>query len=373
MRAHATLGGGVRVRVAEAFEMQLGVGRVLARREAREMTVAHRDRLDIQRTMLAAKFEPRAEGNLIAHEQPMIRRHRHDAAAVREPPCDDLRKMFAVEQSHERARPVLARQLAIDLLNRGEELRGQGVHEFGEHRAIEDGDIFNRPKAAQRREAPRRLRARAAIRVAGRAVRRVRAREAMARGGREFDGDLPECVGPRRGPRLAEEFAAQFAERAELRLAEMKRLRALRVGVHEHEQAVAGIGGFAVQRVHRRIERAQTREPRAVEKRGMLGEELVQAREFRDEVVGISPVHAAAGMHVHFFRSEPFDTAREAEAAAHARERAEAVAQERPRAAGGGEAVVVVRFAVVDQHADVACLRAVFEVTGDFRARVILK
>ena len=167
---------------------------------------------------------------------------------------------------------------------------------------------------------------------------------------------------------------AQFAEGAEVGFAEMEGVRALGVGVDEDEQGVVVIPGrLAEERVHGRVERAEAGEFRAVEKRGVVGEEMIQAGEFGDEIVGAAPVQAAAGVDVHLFGGEPFHAAGEAEAAAHAGERAEAVAQERPRAAAFGEAVVVVGFAVVNHHADVAGLRAVIEVAGDFRAGVILK
>ena len=252
-------------------------------------------------------------------------------------------------------------------------MRGHGVHELGERRAIEDGDIFDGPEAAQRGEAPGGLRTGAAVGVAVRFFGQVGRGEAVAGGGGEFDGDLAEMVGGRVGPGLAEEFVAQVAEGAEVSFAEMEILRVFGIGIDEDEQVVVAVRRLAEQRVHRRVERAEAGEFRAVEERGMMREEMIQAGEFGAEIVGAAPVQAAAGVDVHLFGGEPFHAAGEAEAAAHAGERAEAVAQERPGTTTRGEAVVVVGFAVVNHDADIAGLRAVIEITGNFRAGVILK
>ena len=70
----------------------------------------------------------------------------------------------------------------------------------------------------------------------------------------------------------------------------------------------------------------------------MAGNEPVQLREFGNDVFGGAPVQAGVAVDADFFRSQPFHAAGEAEAAARTGERAEAVSQQRPRAAmGGGE------------------------------------
>ena len=97
-------------------------------------------------------------------------------------------------------------------------------------------------------------------------------------------------------------------------------------------------------------------------------------RELGHDVFLVAPREATAGMHVELFRREPFHAAGETKRAAHARQRAEAVAQERPFAAHLGETVVVVRLAVVRVEADAAALlERVVEVAGDFLARKILE
>ena len=102
----------------------------------------------------------------------------------------------------------------------------------------------------------------------------------------------------------------------------------------------------------------------------MRGQEAVELGQLGDQVVRVAPGHAAAGMDIDFFRGEPLDAAGESEAAADAGEGAEAVAQERPGAPLGGQAVVVVRFAVVNVKADAGALAvAIIQVAGDIRRR----
>ncbi len=79
-------------------------------------------------------------------------------------------------------------------------------------------------------------------------------------------------------------------------------------------------------------------------------------------------------MHVDFLGSEPFNAASETEAAVDAGKGAKPVAQKGPRAATGGETIVVMRFAVVNQNANPrALLKSVIEVTGNLPSRVILE
>jgi hypothetical protein len=62
----------------------------------------------------------------------------------------------------------------------------------------------------------------------------------------------------------------------------------------------------------------------------------------------LSQFKAGAAVDPDFFGGEPFHAAGEAEAAAGTGQRAEAVSQQRPGAAFFGQAVVVVRFAVMN-------------------------
>src|SRR6266508_4156182 len=105
----------------------------------------------------------------------------------------------------------------------------------------------------------------------------------------------------------------------------------------------------------------------------MLRQQPVELRQFADQVRLLAPRQAAAGMDVDLLRREPLDATREAEAAADAGQGAKPVAQQRPTAAELGEAVVVMRFRVVNVEAGAAALlERVVEVVGNFLAGKIL-
>ena len=75
-------------------------------------------------------------------------------------------------------------------------------------------------------------------------------------------------------------------------------------------------------------------------------------------------------MDIDSFRGQPFDAAGEAVPAGHAGQGAEAIAHQRPVPAAFGQAVVVVRLAVMDIEADALALAdAVIEVTRHVRRR----
>ena len=79
-------------------------------------------------------------------------------------------------------------------------------------------------------------------------------------------------------------------------------------------------------------------------------------------------------MDADFFGGEPFDAAGETESAARAGKRTEPVAQKRPGAALFGEAVVIVRLAVMDVTADTFALAVgVVELPRDVAAGIILE
>ena len=131
---------------------------------------------------------------------------------------------------------------------------------------------------------------------------------------------------------------------------------------------------FAEQRVNRRIGRAQAREFCAVEKTGMVGDELVELREFGNDVIGAVPIQAGAAVDFYFFRGEPFNAAGKAESAAWSGERTKTISQERPHAAFFGEAVVVVGFAVMNVTADAfALVVRIIKIPGDIGTGIILE
>ena len=79
-------------------------------------------------------------------------------------------------------------------------------------------------------------------------------------------------------------------------------------------------------------------------------------------------------MNIDSFRRQPLHAAGEPEPAAGAGQRAQAVAHERPGAPAGGQALVVVRFAVVDVEAEPGALAmGVIQVAGHVGAAVILE
>ena len=106
----------------------------------------------------------------------------------------------------------------------------------------------------------------------------------------------------------------------------------------------------------------------------MRGQEAVEPGQFGDQVVRVVPGHAAAGMDIDSLLGEPLDTAGEPEAAGDGSEGAEAVAHEGPGAPLGGEAGVVVRFAVVNVKAEAGALaKGIIQAAGHIRTGVILE
>lgn len=124
------------------------------------------------------------------------------------------------------------------------------------------------------------------------------------------------------------------------------------VGVDENQNGILALGGFAKQGVNGRIGFAQACEPCAVKKTGMIGDKLIELREFENDVVGGIPVQAGAIVDAYFLGGEPLDATGETKTAGGAGERAKTVAQQRPRAAFFGEPVVVVGFRIVNVAAD---------------------
>jgi hypothetical protein len=125
-----------------------------------------------------------------------------------------------------------------------------------------------------------------------------------------------------------------------------------RIGVGQDEHRGRAVGPGAEEGEDGRARGADAAELRAVEEGGVGGEELVEGGEFGDDVAGAVPGEAGALVDDDFFLGEPFDAGGEAVAAADAGEGAEAVAEQGPVAAAGGEAFVVVGLAVVDVGAD---------------------
>ena len=101
----------------------------------------------------------------------------------------------------------------------------------------------------------------------------------------------------------------------------------------------------------------------------MPGEELVQPRQIGNDIFLVAPGKTGAAVHQNSFGGEPFDAAGETVGAVRARQRAQPVAQQRPFAAFFREPVVVVRFALMRQHADArALLVRMVEIAGGLRA-----
>src|ERR1019366_10565492 len=106
----------------------------------------------------------------------------------------------------------------------------------------------------------------------------------------------------------------------------------------------------------------------------MIGDELVELREFGNDFPGAAPMQPGAAVKADFFGGEPFGAAGEGESAAGTGQCAKTVSQQRPRAAFFSEAVVVVRFAVMDVAADAIALAVgIVEIPRDFFAGIILE
>src|SRR5205085_9612625 len=106
----------------------------------------------------------------------------------------------------------------------------------------------------------------------------------------------------------------------------------------------------------------------------MVPEQFVEAGQFGNDVFSGAPGEATAGMDVNALRSEPLNAASKTESARVAGKSAELVAQQAPGAAFFGEALVVVRFAVMNESADgFAFGVTVVQISSDLRATVILE
>ena len=106
----------------------------------------------------------------------------------------------------------------------------------------------------------------------------------------------------------------------------------------------------------------------------MVGEQFIQLCEFGNDVIAAVPIQSGAAVDADFFGGQPFDTAGEAESAIGAGQRAKTISQQRPRTALFSEAVVVVRFGVMNVSADARTLAVgVIEVIGDLATGIILE
>ena len=103
------------------------------------------------------------------------------------------------------------------------------------------------------------------------------------------------------------------------------------------------------QRQHGGIVRTQPFHPRAIEEAGMFRQQAIQGRQLGHQVGFGAPGQTAGLMDVELLLRQPLHPSAEAVGSALARQAAQAVAQEGPRGAPQGQALVVVGLAVVDQ------------------------
>ena len=97
------------------------------------------------------------------------------------------------------------------------------------------------------------------------------------------------------------------------------------VRVDENQNRVSSFRRFAQQHINRCGGRTQTREFCAIEKTRVMRDELVQLREFRNDIITAVPVQTGGAVDANFFGSEPFHTTSETEAAARTGKGAEPV------------------------------------------------
>ena len=229
--------------------------------------------------------------------------------------------------------------------SRGQEVFWRAFDLSGERSPVGVVDHLHRNNLAQRLHRPGRLGAGKTIGVAAQALWHPGRREAMTRSRRQAEGGFVVRHGHFR-QRLPQEFELEIEAR------KRERMFLFNIRVDEDQHRILAVGGFAQQGINGRIRRAQAREFRAIKEAGMVGEQLVELRQFGDDVVGTVPRKAGAVMNPDFFGGEPFHAAGEAEPAARARQRAKAVSQQRPGTAAPGQAVVVMRFAVMHVKSD---------------------
>jgi len=136
----------------------------------------------------------------------------------------------------------------------------------------------------------------------------------------------------------------------------------IELGVDQDQTGVEGIGRVSAEGEDGRSGEIDPGEACAVEEAGVMGEELVEAMEFGEEVVRGTPVESAGGVDIDLLGGAPLDAIGEAERALDAGEGAETIPVEGPSATLGGqrgvgtgaargESGVVVGLAVVDEGA----------------------
>ncbi len=362
-----------------SFQRQLKIGGFI-RREAGDVDISRRNGLDMNCVRIFvphSAFRTRhlqrgAERRGVLNQQPVARRNERNAAAVNQRPFNHARKDFSRfhfgQQIGERSFGVARGKFG----GGGKEIFWRAAGLFCQPAPIEAVNGFGGNDFVQRLQRPGGLRAGAAVIVAAQAGGLFGRCQAKGRAGREGKSGFA-FGGGNFWRRLAEQFNCGLRI-ADCGLRKRDWIFFFDVGVDENEDGIFALGGFAEQGVDRRIGRAQPREFRAVKKTRMVGDEPVELREFGNDVVGAVPVQSGAAVDKDFFGRQPFDAAGEAEAAAWTRQRAEPVPQQRPRAAFFGEAVVVVRFGIVNIAAGAFALTVgVIEIPRDITTGIILE
>ena len=262
----------------------------------------------------------------------MAGRNRGDAADVNQTPVHHLRKFsFGLIQ---RAGQINPRPGAVNIRKRGEKI-ARAAH--GRGRPVRASRTARFPRATtpcSRRRWPRRIaRGRGGIRRRpGRCGLGVDARQQAAPGSKINNNFSVHSFAFRR--LLAEQFILQRAQAGAFAPRPASGSGSGDRPVLTSTSTLSSpLGGIAAQGVDRRIVVAQACEYRAVEETGMPGQQMIELRQFGQQVVRVAPGQAAAGVDIDFFRRQPFHAAGEAVTAADAGQRAQAVAHERPDAA----------------------------------------
>ena len=357
-----------------AFERERGVAGDLPGNERGNVAVAHGNGSDVLCGCVGSGLEHGAEGCVVLEEQPVFLRHDGDALSGGKIPEDDRREVVLRTGLLQRSENVFFHQRHVDVADRSEKFPRASFDERRHLPPVERADVAHGDAAADHRDGPRGLRVRFAVALAAQSLGDQRGREAEAFPAfqQELDSAIGRLLDAGRG--LAEQIGLGRTHCLEDLPFDLQRTRCLEVGVDEHEHPIERLAGNAAEGVNVVVFGTQPGERRVVEEARMVREQAVQARELGHDVFLVVPRQAAAGMDIELLRREPFHAAGEAECAAHAGQRAEAVAEQGPFAAHLGQALVVVRLAVVRVEADAAALlQSVVEVSRDFVARVILE
>ena len=186
------------------FQNQFGIRRSFLWRETGNVAIANRDGLNVNRDGIFT-FQSRSKWRGVLNEQPMMRRHKRNPAAVNQCPCDNARENFpcltVTQNFSQRGFHAAGGEFAG-----GSEKTGWRVFDLpGEPEPVGSVKCFNRRDFAQGFQRPCGLSVGAAVSIATQTLWRRCRRKAITSAGIECKSDFIFPCGKFR-KRLAEEI-----------------------------------------------------------------------------------------------------------------------------------------------------------------------